>query len=69
MLCYSVFTTLKVEWQIEVNWKNIKGKFFENIKELTSTASPILDLDLQTALQLPLEENSLLDLLIDSNIV
>ena len=39
----------------------------ENLQEIVTTDVPHLDLDLQTALNLPLEENSLLDLLIDSN--
>ena len=41
----------------------------ENIKEITSSDILQVDLDLQTSLNLPLEENSLLDLLIDSEIV
>ena len=41
----------------------------ENIKEITSSDNLQVDLDLQTSLNLPLEENSLLDLLIDSEIV
>ena len=41
----------------------------ENIKEITSSDNLQVDLDLQTSLNLPLEENSLLDLLIDSDII
>ena len=41
----------------------------ENIKELVPVSSPIPDLDLQTELALPLEENSFLDYLNDSNII
>ena len=41
----------------------------ENFKEITSSDTLQVDLDLQTSLNLPLEENSLLDLLIDSEIV
>ena len=41
----------------------------ENFKEITSSDILQVDLDLQTSLNLPLEENSLLDLLIDSEIV
>ena len=41
----------------------------ENIKELVPASSPLADLDLQTELQLPLEEYSLLDYLNDSNII
>ena len=41
----------------------------ENFKEITSSDTMKVDLDLQTSLNLPLEENSLLDLLIDSEIV
>ena len=41
----------------------------ENFKEITSSDTIKVDLDLQTSLNLPLEENSLLDLLIDSEIV
>ena len=41
----------------------------DNFKEITSSDTRQVDLDLQTSLNLPLEENSLLDLLIDSEIV
>ena len=41
----------------------------QNIKELVPASSPIPDLDLQTALPLPLEENSFLDYLNDCNII
>ena len=41
----------------------------ENFKEAPSSDVIHLDLDLQTPLNLLLEENSLLDLLIDSEIV
>ena len=41
----------------------------ENFKEITSSDTLQGDLDLQSSLNLPLEENSLLDLLIDSEII
>ena len=41
----------------------------ENIKELVPASSPLPDLDLQTELQLPLQEYSLLGYLNDSNII
>ena len=41
----------------------------ENFKETSTSNIVQVDLDLQTTLNLPFEENSLLDLLIDSEIV
>ena len=68
------------EIQIQSNQKQPKLSSFEesliemfnlpeNIKELVPVSSPIPDLDLQTELALPLEENSFLDYLNDSNII